>query len=208
MKNALITLILLFPLSVGAAPDERVLEDAPIAMPSLTEALAAAPLPPAPTSIGELFGYDVEDAITAARVQLLLARNLGVDALRIEVLAQDDMVWLEGLVSRAGDREQAHLIAGETFGVAEVHSLLELDDSDWAATTPTVVLDEYILQSKLQLRLLIQLGVDAMDFWIDVDGDVVTLTGYTTDRDAAATAERLLRATPGVAALNDRVVLR
>jgi len=202
-----ITLAALLTADAQAAPTELLLEDVPISVGDLAPALLNAPLPPAPESIGELLGYDVEDAITAARVQLILARNLGADALRIEVLAQVDTVWLEGLVSLPEDRERAHDIAGRIVGVAEVSSYLEVDEETQAAT-PAAEVDNYILQCKLQLRLLTQLGVDALDFWIDVDGDVVTLSGHTMNRDAAELAERLLRSAPGVAALNERVVVQ
>ena len=145
------------------------------------------------------------DATTTLKVKLALLTKLGADSLKIDVDTTDGAVRLGGEVGKRETAELAKTVAASVEGVTEVDDDLTVEAPSTgavakvAAETEAEVKDG-ILESKVRLALIDQLGSDGFRIGTEAANGVVTLElGPDLGADRRALAVKAVEGVEGVA---------
>ena len=146
------------------------------------------------------------DATTTLKVKLALLTKLGADSLKIDVDTTDGSVRLGGEVGKRETAELAATVARSVEGVGQVDNDLVVETpastgaiAKAAAETEAEVKDG-ILESKVRLALIDQLGSDGFRIGTEAANGVVTLEfGPELGSDRRALAVKAVEGVEGVA---------
>jgi osmotically-inducible protein OsmY len=146
------------------------------------------------------------DATTTLKVKLALLTKLGADSLKIDVDTTDGAVRLGGEVGKRETAELAKTVAASVEGVTAVDNDLVVETpasagavARAAAETEAEVKDG-ILESKVRLALIDQLGSDGFRIGTEAANGVVTLEfGPELGSDRRALAVKAVEGVEGVA---------
>lgn len=146
------------------------------------------------------------DATTTLKVKLALLTKLGTDSLRIDVDTADGAVRLGGEVGKRETAELAKSVAASVEGVRKVDDDLVVETP---ASTGTVAkaaaeaeaeVKDGILESRVRLALIDQLGSDGFRIGTEAANGVVTLEfGPELGSDRRALAVKAVEGVEGVA---------
>lgn len=145
------------------------------------------------------------DATTTLKVKLALLTKLGADSLKIDVDTTDGAVRLGGEVGKRETAELAATVAKSVEGVGQVDNDLVVESpastgvvARAAAETEAEVKDG-ILESKVRLALIDQLGSDGFRIGTEAANGVVTLEfGPELGSDRRALAVKAVESVEGV----------
>lgn len=146
------------------------------------------------------------DATTTLKVKLALLTKLGADSLKIDVDTTDGAVRLGGEVGKRETAELAATVAGSVEGVGKVDNdlVVEAPASSGvvakAAAEAEAEVKDGILESKVRLALIDQLGSDGFRIGTEAANGVVTLEfGPELGSDRRALAVKAVEGVEGVA---------
>ena len=135
------------------------------------------------------------DWTTTLNVKLLLLNKLGTDSLKIDVDAVGGAVALTGTVAKRETVELAETVAKSVAGVKSVKNDLRLEanvanpsKASVAAGETEAELADTVLQTKVKLALVEQMGTDGFKINTDVASGVVSLA-FEKDFTAARRQE-------------------
>lgn len=153
---------------------------------TLTAATLIAPAAAVATEERTL-GESVEDMLLATQVKASLLTDLGFDALAIDVSARGNEVTLAGTVDKRTTAEQSQAVAMAVDGVATVHHHVKVEQkptetpvADAVAQGEREVADA-LLESKVKMALLSELGTNAFDVEVEATDGTVSLRGRVAD---------------------------
>jgi len=145
----------------------------------------------------------------ALRVKLELLKKLGVDAVHIDVEAEDGGIVLAGEVKKRATAELAEEIAGKVRGVRDVKSRLRVAEAERAGGAETKLdralgeaeaeVRDAALETRVRLALVDRLGSDGFRIGTDAASGVLTLEfPRSIDRQRRREAVRTAEAVDGV----------
>ncbi len=121
------------------------------------------------------------DGTTTLKVKLALLTKLGADSLKINVDSRDGAVSLNGTVAKRETAELAKTVAEGVEGVARVDSHLSVETPPAEGAVTRAVgeaeaeVKDGILESRVRLALVDQLGSDGFRIGTEAANGVVTL---------------------------------
>lgn len=148
-------------------------------------------------------GSMLEDRVLATKVHLALLTELGPDTLKVDVGVESGQVMLSGEVKDRATKELAADIVDDVDGVQSVSNEIELEKPEGAPVSDAVeeaerTTNDSILESKVRLRLLSEIGTDALSIEIEASGGTVHLSGTTSSAADAERAVEVAQAVDGV----------
>lgn len=171
--------------------------------------------PPTPAPTSSLAG-DLAAARVTVAVRLALLEKLGRDGLRIHIDVRGDKVTLTGSVAARASQELAEEVALSVKGVRSVDNRLQLLDSVQAEPHPVEKavgkaeneVDDAVLESRVKLRLLDQMGLVAFNVEVEAVDGIVSLRGTLPDEDHRDIALRTTNHAKGVKKVVDLLRVR
>jgi len=153
-----------------------------------------------------LLGAADNPTLVGLKVKVALLERFGVDALRVDVDVQNGTATLAGTVKKRETAELAEGIAKSVAGVRRVENDLKLaeyqnDPSklDVAGRETERELEDGLLKSKVRVRLIEEMGADAMRIGTEAADTTVTLElPRDLSRDRREEAVRIAKQVPGV----------
>jgi osmotically-inducible protein OsmY len=125
---------------------------------------------------------DAPDWVTTLKVKLELLTKLGVDALHIDVDTTDGQVQLAGTVEKRETRDLAGELASKVDGVRSVENDVRLESAQQnpselgaAEQEAKAELADAVLETRVRLKLIDQLGSDGLRIGTEASNGVVTL---------------------------------
>lgn len=157
------------------------------------------------------FGQKVDDALLGTKVKAKLLKDLGADALEIDVAARSGVVTLRGTVDDRASAEQSESIAKSVEGVRRVKHRVKVESKP----TETPVADavshaerevaDAVLETRVKSALLAKIGKDAFDVEVEATDGTVSLSGRLEDEESENLALRTARETEGVEKVIDLI---
>lgn len=144
------------------------------------------------------------DALIATTVKAKLATIDAATLSLVDVSSVDGVVTLTGRVPSADLKNKAHDAARTTDGVKSVDDRLIVDPN---APTGQQIAGDIGLQSRINARLVGQIGVNAGAVTVGVHKGVVDLGGSVRTRALHDVAVETVRTTPGVKRVNDKLTV-
>jgi len=151
----------------------------------------------------------VEEALLESKVKVALLEHLGKEALAIEVEAAGHTVILSGTVRERASVMVAEQVARAVPGVEAVKNLLKWQGragegalGRGLAEAEQRVADQ-LLEARVKLRLLGELGKTALSMEVEASSGVVVLAGTVPDETRKKLARSLVESTPGVREVHD-----
>jgi len=160
-------------------------------------------------------GEELAEVVLAARVRVALLEDLREAGLRVTVTVDGDAVRLTGEVPTLHDRVVAEGAARRVAGVKTVRN----DVSVTATRPPEAVagqtahevsrtLADALLEARVKVRLLDEIGQVAFSTEVDAVGGAVTLKGTVPDELRHALVLKVVRETSGVSSVMDRLTVK
>lgn len=125
---------------------------------------------------------NVADWKTTLNVKLALLDKLGGDSLRVEVSASEGVVTLTGMVHKRETRELAETVTKSVVGVKTIHNSIELEaekvdpnKTGVAAGEAEAEVKDAVLETKVRIALVDQMGTDGFKIGTEAASGVVTL---------------------------------
>lgn len=149
------------------------------ALVALTFASPILATPIADRSLGET----VEDALLGTKVKAALLTDLGFDAFAIDVNARSGEVTLTGTVDTRTTAEQSQAVAKSVEGVSKVHHHVRVEQKPTGTPVADAVakgereVADALLESKVKMALLSELGKNAFDLEVEATDGTVSLRG-------------------------------
>lgn len=153
---------------------------------TLTAATLVAPVA-ALASEDRTLGESVEDVLLATKVKASLLTDLGFDALGIDVTARGTEVTLAGTVDKRTTAEQSQAVAKAVDGVTRVHHHVEVEQKSSGTPVADAVakgereVADALLESKVKMALLSELGKNAFDLEVEATDGTVSLRGTVAE---------------------------
>jgi len=151
----------------------------------------------------------VEEALLESKVKVALLEHLGKEALAIEVEAAGQTVILSGTVRERVSVMVAEQVARAVPGVEAVKNLLKWQKrpeqgplTRGLGEAEQRVADQ-LLEGRVKLRLLSELGKTALSVKVEASSGVVVLAGTVPDEARKKLARSLAESTPGVRQVHD-----
>lgn len=152
---------------------------------------------------------DVAEALLWTKVRIALLEHLKGDALRVKVEVRGREVVLSGQVERRASQELASEVAGSIAGVKRVTNRLRINPEPVGAPVARAVgkaereVADGLLEGKVKLRLLDELGRVGFAVEVEAVDGVVSLSGSVPDQARRQLAVETTRKTPGVVEVMD-----
>ena len=153
----------------------------------------------------------VEDVLLATQVKASLLTDLGFDALAIDVTARGNEVTLAGTVDKRTTAEQSQAVAKAVDGVAKVHHHVRVEPkpsgtpvADAVAKGEREVADA-LLESKVKMALLSELGKNAFDLEVEATDGTVSLRGQVAEASHEKLALKTAEKCDGVSKVIDLI---
>lgn len=158
-------------------------------------------------------GGALDNAMLAAKVRLAMLSDLGVDSLHVGVDADGGVVHLTGTVNHRKTRELADEIVADVDGVTSVDNDISLEKSAGEGDAPVAgALEEAeretrdgILETKVKIKLMSEIGTNAMDVEVEASDGTVRLSGTTDSDSVADSAVKVAKSVDGVKDVIDDV---
>ena len=156
---------------------------------------------------------DLRESRLEVAVRVALLEQLGTDGLRIEITVRDGEVTLDGRVKQRSSQELAGEVTRSVSGAREVRNRIKVapDATDGTAPVAAVVarseqeVADGLLEGRIKLRLLEQLGANAFRLEVEATEGVVSLRGAVPSEDHRRIALEITRSTRGVERVLDLV---
>lgn len=120
-------------------------------------------------------GEQLDDSVITARVKTALAKDLGHDALKIDVETFRQRVQLNGFIDSADTKREATRITQNVKGVASVQNNLKLATE---GRTAGRYIDDKVLAVKIKTALAEDPDVKAHEVNVEVRQGVAQLAGF------------------------------
>jgi osmotically-inducible protein OsmY len=159
---------------------------------------------------------EVAQALLVTRVHIALLQHLKDDALQVKVEVKGRAVELSGQVHKRASQELAKQVALSVSGVHEVSNRIMLAPGGERGEAPVskVVgkvereVADGLLEARVKVRLLEELGRVAFDIEVEATDGVVSLSGTVPDSARQQLAVSVAKATKGVRELHDLLHVR
>jgi hyperosmotically inducible protein len=146
------------------------------------------------------------DWSTTLKVKLALLEKLGTDSLRVDVDSEDGKVELTGAVKKRETSELATTVARSVTGVTDVQNDLQVQAGEENPNTVEKAAQELeaewkdaVLETKVRIAFLDQLGADGFKVGTEAASGVVTLEfGSETSAELRQKAIAAARSVEGV----------
>ncbi len=142
-----------------------------------------------------------DEGITSV-VQESLEASDKVKARQMDVETREGVVYLTGVVDTEDARREAGRIAWHVEGVRGVHNDLTVGErtvGNWV--------DDVMISSKVKSKLIANSSIKAGDIDVSSSQGVVTLIGRVSSQAIKTEAERIARATKGVADVSNELLV-
>ncbi|MBZ5588448.1 MAG: BON domain-containing protein [Acidobacteriia bacterium] len=190
-----------------------------VAEPATTPTPAQGPAARAGGSIDHAWGQvsaSVGEALLMTRVRVALLERLKEDGLRVTIEAHGGNIELSGQVERSANVQLAERVAASVDGVRTVHSSVTLAANGQALEPPVAHIlgkvergfADVLLEARVKVRLLSELGKVAFEVEVDAARGVVTLKGTVPDADRRKLATGIVRSTSGVKEVRDQLTVK
>jgi len=129
---------------------------------------------------------DVRESLLNAKVRIALLKGMtGADGLRVDITVRGTEVFLAGQVKDRASEKLAAEMARSVSGVTSVKSTIRLNPNALQQDNFEAEIQDSILASEVKMRLLEEVGDDAMNINVEAASGVVSLRGTMTNRAAA-----------------------
>lgn len=147
----------------------------------------------------------LHNTMTHANVRLALLDNVGIDALRIDIDVSGTDVALEGAVMNRETVELAKRIAASVDGVEDVKVDLEIaeENREGAMGEASSELSDAVLESKVKVALMTELGTNAFGIDVATADGVVVLSGKVETDERRTLAVATVKDVTGVKDVRD-----
>ena len=159
---------------------------------------------------------DLRESRLEVAVRVALLEKLGTDGLRVDIAVRDGEITLDGRVKRRSSQELAGEVARSVDGVSEVTNRIKLAPDATGGTPPVAAavarseqeVADGLLEGRVKLRLLEQLGTNAFRLEVEATEGVVSLRGAVPSEDHRRIALEITRSTRGVERVLDLVKVK
>lgn len=149
---------------------------------------------------------DVRNATRVAKVHVALLDQLGADALTVRAEVVADRATLRGDVEKRSTQELAEEIALSVAGIERVDNRIRYVDPtagdesvlEQAARTTSDEVGDAALETRVNIKLLGELGRHALGLEVEATEGVVSLRGTVPDRERKRVALKATRSVSGV----------
>jgi len=168
--------------------------------------------PPAAAQSAAPADAAVDDAVLALQVKTALLDKLGWAATPIEVIARTGTVWLTGKVASRSTIDASEAIVKAMPDVKELHNVVVLEGGDDKNKVTKAVqhaqheVDDAVLESRVKMHLLQEIGSVGFSVEVEATGGVVTLSGHVPDDLRHKLAVQVAGKVSGVQKLVDLLV--
>lgn len=142
------------------------------------------------------------DSGVTSVIEASLEANDEVKARQVEVQTREGVVYLTGVVDTVEARREAGRVAWRTEGVSGV-----VNDLTVGETTVGNWVDDVMISSKVKSKLITNSEIKAADIDVSSSQGVVTLIGRVSTQTIKTDAERIARATKGVADVTNELLV-
>jgi len=150
-------------------------------------------------------GEQLDDSVITSRVKTALTKDLGRDAVKIDVETFKQRVQLNGFIDSADTKREATRIAQNVKGVAAVENNLKLSDE---TRTAGQYIDDKVIVAKIKTKLAEDPVVKAHEVNIEARQGVVQLAGFVDTSEQKSRAAELARATDGVQSVDNQLEVK
>jgi osmotically-inducible protein OsmY len=162
------------------------------------------------------FAADLANAHTAIALRISLLKELGSDGLRIHDEVTGGKATLSGTVALRSTQELAEEVALSVPGIRSVDNRVRTEAETQATAKPAkaafhhtgLELRDALLESRVKLRLLDEIGLVAFNLEVEASDGIVSLRGTLADDEHREIALRTARSTPGTKKVLDLVAVR
>jgi hyperosmotically inducible periplasmic protein len=158
-----------------------------------------------PTRTTKSAGEQVDDTLITSRVKTALTKELGRDALKMDIETFRGRVQLNGFIDSPDSRTAATRIARSVDGVQDVENNLRLATESRSAGENV---DDKILASRIKVALAEDKEVKARDVNIEVREGVVQLGGFVDTSEQKSRASELARGVDGVKKVDNQLEVK
>lgn len=151
----------------------------------------------------------LENFVLEINVRLALLTELGFDSLQVGISVNDGDVTLSGTVGERQTRELSKSVVAAVEGVESVKNNIKLEDRHGEDTAVAGAVEELeretndsILATKVKLKLMNEVGDDALSIHVEASDGTVVLSGNV---DAETDIEHAKKAAASVEGVTDVV---
>jgi len=147
---------------------------------------------------------DLKESMLNARVRLALLKGMsGADGLRVKVTVRKSVVYLSGEVKERASEKLASEMAQSVPGVTTVKSTIRLNPDAPQQDGFEAEIRDSILASEVKMRLLQEVGDNAMNINVEAASGVVSLRGTVPNKNVEKTAVKQVEDMGGVSRVED-----
>ena len=146
----------------------------------------------------------LKEAMVNAQVKAALLKNLdGADGARIHVEVEGRTVTLSGQVKARPSMKLCAEVARSVEGVGLVHNKVQLSPDSGAQDGLEARMKDQLLESEVKVRLLRDVGQDALKVEVEAADGVVAVRGKVVSAEKKDPILKSVRGTPGVVDVKD-----
>jgi hyperosmotically inducible periplasmic protein len=156
------------------------------------------------------FRDKMRDGKIAAAIRARLVASGQFKGLRIGIEVIDGVVLFSGIVGTEEQKERIEEIAMKSNGVRRIVNNLLVrpkEPMDPIKNIGRQLSDEWV-EKRVEMAILTNRHVSIREVNVEVDDDIVILTGYVADEEQRAFAEELARSVGGVKEVENHILLR
>lgn len=158
-----------------------------------------------PTRTQKTAGEQLDDTVVTTRVKTALAKDLGSDALKIDVETYRGKVQLNGFINSADAKSKATTVARNVTGVTDVDNNLSLAEGKRSAGE---YVDDKVIASKVKAGLAGDSEVAAHEVNVEVREGVVQLAGFVDNTTEKSRAGDIARRVAGVKDVENKLAVK
>jgi len=152
----------------------------------------------------EVAKEDLKESMLNAKVRLALLKGMtGADGLRVKVTVRKSVIYLSGEVKDRASEKLASEMAQSVSGVTSVKSTIRLNPNAPQQDDFESEIRDSILASEVKMRLLEEVGDNAININVEAASGVVSLRGMVPNRTVKNTALEQVRDMNSVTRVED-----
>jgi hyperosmotically inducible protein len=147
-------------------------------------------------------GEQLDDSVITSRVKTALTKDLGRDALKIDVETFRQRVQLNGFIDKTETKREATRIAQNVKGVSQVENNLKLSTEERTAGR---YIDDKMLVAKIKTALAEDPVVKAHEVNVEVREGVAQLAGFVDTSEQKSRAAEVTSNIDGVKSVDNQL---